>query len=99
MVDYRYHKKFTAKYIDEDHIETRRTYGLFVRDLDRGVVTHVNPMGELLWNNGLYFGDRPKVGNGLRTINANDLFNFVLKYIEQGKAEGILFRIEKGESS
>lgn len=47
-VDYRYEKLFTAPYIDENGIEELRTYSMFVRDLEKGVLTHVNPIGKIL---------------------------------------------------
>jgi len=93
-VPYRYHKKFTSKYIDKDGITTSRTYGLYVRDLDKGVLTHVNPMGDLLWKNGLYHGDMPKENSGLRIISARALYDFVLEIIKSGKAQGLLYKIE-----
>jgi len=47
-VGYRYHKDFSAGYIDEEGNESKKTYDIFVRDLDRGVTTWVNPMGKIL---------------------------------------------------
>jgi len=93
-VPYRYHKEFTGQYIDWEGNETTRTYGLFVREIEKGVLTHVNPMGELLWENGLYSGFRPKVDVGLRLISANQMFNFVTGYIQSGQAKGLLYAIE-----
>ena len=97
-VVYRYHKEFTGKYIDWEGTESIRTYGLFVRNLEKGVLTHVNPMGELLWKNGLYNGFRPKVETGLRIISAKQMFSFVSNYIKAGQAKGLLYIIE-GEHS
>jgi aminoglycoside 3-N-acetyltransferase len=94
QVPYRYFKEFTGKYTDADGETTTRTYGLFVRDLDRGVLTHVNPTGELLWANHLYEGDRPGEGNGLRVISARKMYDFVSGIIESGEAHGLLYRIE-----
>lgn len=93
-VPYRYHKEFTGQYIDWQGNETTRTYGLFVRDLEKGVLTHVNPMGELLWENGLYSGFPPKIDAGLRVISANRMFSFVSNYIQSGLAKGLLYAIE-----
>ena len=94
-VDYRFHKKFTAPYTNIHGETSERTYGLFVRDLERGVTTDVDPMGELLWQKGLYHGQRPKEGTGLRTINANAMFAAVSEVIKAGKAEGLLYSIRK----
>jgi aminoglycoside 3-N-acetyltransferase len=94
-VPYRYHKEFSGKYTDALGNSSERTYGLFVRDVEKGVLTHVDPAGELMWEEGLYVGDRPKTGSGLRTIKARDMYDFVSDIITSGKAEGLLYRIGK----
>ena len=71
-----------------------KAYKLFVRDVDCGVKTDVNPAGELLWQAGLYKGFRPRVDTGLRVIKAVDMFNFVEKLIDDGKALGTLYSLE-----
>lgn len=92
-VDYRFHKRFTAPYIGWEGEVSDRTYGLFVRKLDRGVVTHVDPMGEILWAKGLYSGDRPGKGSSLRVVECRPLFDEVANVIAQGRAEGTLYEI------
>jgi len=92
-VPYRYHKTFTGSYTDAEGRSDERTFGLFVRDLDKGVETHVDPMGEYLWQAGLYEGCRPGEGNGLRTIKAALLFDATANVIKSGKAEEMLYRI------
>lgn len=92
-VDYRYMKEFTGEYTDWNGFTETKTYGLFVRDIERGVLTHVNPCGELMWDEGLYTGCRPDQGCGMRVILANDMFNFVSEIIQKGQAEGLLFTI------
>ncbi len=94
-VPYRYHKIFSGKYIDELGQDAERKFGLFVRDLERGVVTDVNQMGELLWERGLYKGSRFGEGFGCRSISSRDLFDVTSEVILEGRAEGILYRIEK----
>jgi aminoglycoside 3-N-acetyltransferase len=96
---WRFHKTFKGGYIGWDGVQTQRSFGLFVRDLDRGVVTHVNPMGERLWACGLYSGDRPGQGSGLRLIDASALYDAVGEVIDQGDAEGLLYRIEPERQS
>lgn len=93
-VPYRYHKTFTAPYRGADGLETIETFGLFVRDIDAGVVTRVNPMGERLWDRGLYRGSRPKEGHGLRVISSQALFDEVSVVIKSGGAKGLLYDIE-----
>lgn len=96
-VDYRYHKTFTADYIDESGKKESRTYGLFVRNIEKGVLTHVNPAGELMWEKCLYSGYRPNEGCGLRTISTNRMYNFVSSIIKSGRAKNTLYRIEGEE--
>ncbi|MEI7732254.1 MAG: AAC(3) family N-acetyltransferase [Verrucomicrobiota bacterium] len=91
---YRYHKTFTGQYIDEDGIMSEKTFGLFVRNIEKGVLTHVDPMGELLWQKGLYTGFRPKEGCGFRVISAGRIFNEVATVLNQGAAKGLLYEIQ-----
>ncbi|MFC1499727.1 AAC(3) family N-acetyltransferase [Candidatus Zixiibacteriota bacterium] len=93
-VAYRYHKKFTGDYTDSSGKTESRTYGLFVRDMEKGILTHVNPAGELMWQQGLYSGSRPGEGSGLRVISSRQMYAFVSGIIRSGRAENLLFRIE-----
>lgn len=93
-VPYRFTKHFTGTHVDLDGTERRLTFDMFVRDLDAGVVTDVNPMGELLWQQGLYRGNCADEGTGLRTIATRDLFDATAKVIQTGQALGHLYRIE-----
>lgn len=95
-VDYRYFKSFSGDYTDLSGQTKNKKYDLYVRDIELGVMTDVNPAGELLWNAGLYSGFRPKEGPGLRLVNAQAMFHFVEEIIENGKALGTLYSI--GES-
>jgi len=93
-VPYRYHKTFSGEYTDQGGMTGVRTYGLFVRDLENGVLTHVAPMGELLWESGLYAGSRPQEGSGLRVISSREMYDFVSAVILSGKAKGLLYVIQ-----
>lgn len=90
---YRYHKTFTGQYFDKDGVESAKTFGLFVRDVEKGVQTHVDPMGEILWDKGLYTGCRPKEGCGLRVISASKMFDEVASVLNEGRAKGLLYEI------
>ena len=90
-IDYRYHKRFRGPYIDLDGSQTLREYGIFVRDVARGVQTRVDPMGEFLWQQSLYRGSRPNKGAGLRTIRARAMFDAVAAIIRTGRAKGLLY--------
>jgi aminoglycoside 3-N-acetyltransferase len=92
-VPYRYFKDFRGSYIDAAGVAGERTYSLFVRDVEHGVVTDVNPAGELMWSGGLYRGERPRTGTGLRTISAAAMFEFVARLIDESRALGTLYSI------
>lgn len=91
---YRYHKTFRGLYTDWSGNTEEREYGLFVRNIEQGVQTHVDPMGEILWSDGCYRGDRPGEGSGLRVIEASAMYDAVAHVISSGQAEGLLYRIE-----
>lgn len=97
-VDYRYHKEFTGSYIGKSGGSETKTYSLFVRNIEKGVLTHVEPAGELMWRAGLFSGCRLNEGCGLRTISAQDMYAFVADIIQTGKAKDILYRIDGGEN-
>jgi aminoglycoside 3-N-acetyltransferase len=91
-VDYRFHKTFIGKYTDAGGKMQERSYGIYVRNIEQGVETHVDPAGELMWQNGLYVGDRPLIGSGLRIVRARQMYDFVSEIISSGRAENLLFR-------
>lgn len=95
QVDYRYHKEFSGFYRDIHGITKYKTYSIFVRDLEKKILTFVDPMGELLWKEGLYKGDRPNQKSGLRVVSAKDMFDFVTDFIKRGKAQNLLYIIGK----
>lgn len=93
-VPWRYQKSFVGNYINLDRTSIKKEYTIYVRM--EGIITNVNPMGELLWDVGLWKGNRPKKGNGLRTIKAQDFFGKVTSIIrDEQRAEGLLFEREK----
>jgi aminoglycoside 3-N-acetyltransferase len=94
-VEHRFHKRFSAPYTNFERETKERTYGLFVRKTEEGVVTHVDPMGEILWAKGLYSGARPGTGTGLRVIASRALYDEVASVIDQGKARGLLYEVQK----
>ena len=93
-VEYRYFKTFHGKYENQTGKISQEDYLLFVRDLERGIRTDVNPMGEVLWNEGLYQGNRPGVRNGMRTIKADIFVHRVSEVISSGRASQYLYSIE-----
>jgi aminoglycoside 3-N-acetyltransferase len=92
-VDYRYFKTFHGQYENQEGVVSQEDYTLFVRDLEKGVKTDVNRMGEILWEDGLYLGNRPGVGNGMRSIKAESFVSRTSKEINQGRASQTLYSI------
>ena len=93
-VPYRHFKTFSGLYTDGDGSSSVREYELFVRRLELGVRTDVNRAGEAMWRMGLYSGDRPLEGSGLRRVDAGAMFEFVRDIIVSGQAEGMLYSID-----
>jgi len=94
-VPYRYHKTFSGSYTGSDGETREKTYGLFVRNLEQRVLTDVDPAGELMWQAGLYSGERPGEGSGFRTVPARAMFDFVKEIIDSGRAENLLYRYDQ----
>lgn len=92
-IPYRYHKEFSGVYVDSDQKRTDETFSVFVRDLEKGIETDVNKMGEILWQEGIYTGSRPGVGNGLRVAKASKVFQRTKQEIEAGRALGTLYSV------
>jgi aminoglycoside 3-N-acetyltransferase len=93
-VPYRYHKNFIAPYTDQQGATTTETYSIFVRDIENGVLTSVDRMGDRLWSKGLYLGERQGSGHGMRTIMARALFDEVASVIKAGQAQEYLYATE-----
>ena len=93
QVPYRYFKTFSGVYEGLDGSKTQREYELYVRDLEAGVITSVNRMGEILWAENLYSGHRPNIGNGMRSIPMKSLYKRTEIEIKSGRAIDALYEI------
>jgi aminoglycoside 3-N-acetyltransferase len=51
LISYRYHKSFTSQYIDEQGVESTKTYGMHVRDLKNNVLPAHEPLENLFIKN------------------------------------------------
>lgn len=95
-VDYRYLKDFTFEYHDEFSNNLGLcNYSIYVRDLEVGVITNVDPMGEKLKNKGLYIPNKYMTEINARVISSKILFSETSKVINAGKAKGLLYEIHK----
>jgi aminoglycoside 3-N-acetyltransferase len=70
-VSYRYMKDFTSSYIDHERKKSVRTYSMYVRDIEKGVVTSLNPIGGELERRGV---------STLKNINDVDFYLIDLFY-------------------
>jgi aminoglycoside N3'-acetyltransferase len=93
-VDYRYFKSFHGKYENKIGAVSSEEYTLFVRNLEKRVVTNVNRMGEILWADGFYQGSRPGVGHGMRSIKIKNFVSRTTEEIVEGRAIHTLYSIE-----
>jgi len=95
QVPYRIYKEFMGLYSGHSGVAKQQKIRLYVRDLDNGVRTSVENAGNLMWEEGLYHGERFDTGLGLRTISANEMYSFVSNLIKENKTKDVLYRIEK----
>jgi len=95
LVSYRYFKEFKGKCINKHGDEIEKTYKLFVRDLEKGVITDVNRMMDHMWKLNLYKGEKYNEGYGMRTIEFEKFFNTTEKIIQDNLALSYLYSIEK----
>lgn len=91
-VDYRFLKQFTGEVTDWDGTTKVDTFEMLVRDIDKGVVTEVNPMGELMEKAGIIKVGR--IGEAeVKLMKANDVYEFTAR--EMRRDPYLLYYIEK----
>jgi aminoglycoside 3-N-acetyltransferase len=82
-VPYRYMKSFTGPVTGADGSNEERTVTMYVRDLDAGVVTMVDPMGAELERAGV--AKVGKIGEAdVRVMRAQEVYEFTARRIQQG---------------
>jgi aminoglycoside 3-N-acetyltransferase len=95
-VDYRFIKKFTGEVTDETSRTYTDTFTMLVRDLEKGVLTAVDPMGERLEKRGIIRIE--KIGDAdVKLMKANDVFRVTVEEMKQNPH--LLYQIEKPEAS
>ncbi len=91
-VDYRFLKQFTGQVTDWDGTTRTDTFEMLVRDIDKGVITEVNPMGELMEQAGVIKSAR--IGEAdVKLMKANEVYAFTAR--EMRRDPHLLYRIEK----
>ena len=91
-VDYRFIKAFSGEVTDENGHTTTDTFYMLVRDLDKGVITEVNPMGALLEELGVV--KVHKIGDAeVKIMKANPAYDAIAR--EMKRDPFLMYRIEK----
>ena len=90
-VDYRYLKSFTGPVTDWDGTTTEQTFTMLVRDIERGVHTEVDPMGELMEEAGVITVQ--KIGEAkVCLMKANEVYEFTAR--EMRRDPKLLYYVE-----
>jgi len=91
-VDYRFLKQFTGEVTDWDGTTKTDTFEMLVRDIERGVITEVDPMGALMEKEGVI-----KVGRigeaAVKLMKANEVYAFTAR--EMRRDPHLLYYIQK----
>lgn len=91
-VDYRYIKAFTGQVTDENGQTREDTFYMLVRDLEKGVVTQVNPMGALLERLGVV--QLHQIGDAeVKVMKANAAYEAIAR--EMKRDPFLMYQIEK----
>jgi len=91
-VDWRYSKEFESDYIGPGGKLEKKSFELYVKH--GWAETDADPMDNILWALGLYKGDLPGLGTGMRIIRAQALYDalsLVMKH-SPNKGEGLIWR-------
>lgn len=91
-VDYRFLKQFTGQVTDENGNTHTDTFEMLVRDIDKGVITEVNPMGELMEKAGII--KICKIGEAdVKLMKANEVYQFTAR--EMKRDPHLLYYVKK----
>ena len=95
-VDYRFLKQFTGEVTDENGNTYTDTFEMLVRDVDKGVMTMVDPMGALMEQAGII-----KVGRigeaDVKLMKANEVYEFTAR--EMKRDPHLLYYIDKQQDA
>jgi len=93
-VDYRFLKQFTGKVTDENSNTYTDTFEMLVRDIDKGVMTMVDPMGALMEEAGII--KSRKIGDAdVKLMKANEVYEFTAH--EMKRDPHLLYYIKKDD--
>lgn len=95
-VDYRFLKQFTGEVTDENGNTYSDTFEMLVRDIDKGVITEVNPMGALMEQAGVI--KSAKIGEAdVKLMKANEVYEFTAR--EMKRDPFLLYYIKKDDTT
>ncbi len=81
-VDYRYLKAFTGTVTEQNGEAYEDTFTMLVRDLDKGVITEVDPMGKLMEEAGLV--SIRQIGDAtVKLMKADDVYTFTAREMKR----------------
>lgn len=89
---HRFEKIFSGNYTDAYGCTIWKDYSYYVRK--DGIVTDVNAMEAVLWEKGVYKGNKPFKGDGLRVAKARDIYSVTAEVIRANGGENVLWRDE-----
>lgn len=93
-VDYRFLKQFTGQVTDADGNTYTDTFEMLVRDIDKGVLTMVDPMGNLMEEKGVI--KSAQIGEAaVKLMKANEVYAFTAR--EMRRDPYLLYYIKKDE--
>ena len=95
-VDYRFLKQFTGEVTDENDNTYTDTFEMLVRDIDKGVMTMVDPMGALMEKAGIV--KIRKIGEAdVKLMRANEVYEFTAR--EMKRDPHLLYYIKKDDAA
>jgi aminoglycoside 3-N-acetyltransferase len=88
-VKYRYIKNFTSTYIDEHSKTSKKTYSMYVRDLDMETENNINPIGDVFKRLGAV---KSITTNGIpfTVIDINSAFDIIKEDIVNNRAKQLV---------
>ena len=93
-VEYRFLKQFTGEVTDENGNTYTDTFEMLVRDIDKGVITEVDPMGFLMEEKGII--KVRKIGEAdVKLMKANEVYEFSAR--EMRRDPHLLYYIKKDD--
>ena len=90
-VDYRYNKSFTADYTDIDGNKELKTYDMYVRDIEKNVITDINKLEDIFIDNNV-MNKYDIDGITIREIDLYKSYAIIKDDIDNNKAKS-LYRI------